>query len=222
MKSKSVRLLYFFLVAFIVLSNKSYSFSFKNKVIAKDTTHTQFIGGEKAFHRLLEKKIHYPKFCKENCIQGIVVISFEVDTLGNVNFINVVNSVHELLDEIAVNALKSTSGRWNPASINGHKVTETSRIPISFIYHDNECSEESIENFRKGTYYYEMDSLKLAEKYYLKSFRNNPQNITAIYNCSIIRLKLNDINGACNYLNYIKTLGRKDGDELIKQYCTEK
>jgi TonB family protein len=222
MKDKQLLFLYFLLLAFVTFNCKCFSFSLKKTMMNKDTIHAHFKGGEKALFKHLNKKIIYPEICKEQCIQGIVMISFEVDTLGNVASVNIVNSVHEILDDIAVKAVQSTSGKWIPCTFKNQKETESMRIPISFIFQDYFCSQESIENFKKGAYYYQMDSLALAEKFYLKSFRSNPQNITAIYNCSIIRLRLNDINGACNYLNYIKILGRKEGDELSKQYCPVK
>lgn len=47
----------------------------------------------------------------------------------------------------------------------------------------------------------------------------NPENINALYNRGVIKLKLKDNLGACHDWNAIKQSGNSDADKLLLQFC---
>ena len=95
----------------------------------------QFPGGERALMKFLQENVKYPPEAVKDSIQGRVVVKFIVDSLGYVGEIEVVRSVHELLDEEAVRVCK-TLPRFAPGRILGKAVNVWYTLPVTFKLQD--------------------------------------------------------------------------------------
>lgn len=92
----------------------------------------QFQGKDiKEFQKYVQSVLTYPPEAIELGLQGNVFIRFVIDEKGNITNINVVRGVHNLLDEAALKAVKS-SPKWTPGIQRGKPVKVTFTIPVRF------------------------------------------------------------------------------------------
>ncbi len=91
----------------------------------------QFPGGDAALFEYLADNIEYPAECEANGTQGRVLLTFIVETDGSITNVNVVKSVHPLLDDEAVGVIKSMP-KWIPGKQNGKAVRVKYTVPVSF------------------------------------------------------------------------------------------
>ena len=78
----------------------------------------------------LEDQTFYPLLERELGIEADVVLSFQVDRLGNVSNIIVTQSGGSLFNESAIDAVVNTE--WNPAMQNGNSIAVTFELPFEF------------------------------------------------------------------------------------------
>lgn len=76
-------------------------------------------------------QIKLPESMRENPVEGKVLISFVVDTLGKVTDIKVLESLNEELDAEVVRAV-SSSPAWTPGMKNGQKTAAVVNFPVIF------------------------------------------------------------------------------------------
>lgn len=91
----------------------------------------EFPGGTVALLEYLRKNIKYPAVCKENNVQGRVIVSFIIDTDGSITEAEVVRSVDPLLDAEALRTI-SKMPAWKPGRKNGNIVKVRYSVPINF------------------------------------------------------------------------------------------
>lgn len=82
----------------------------------------------------LASSLRFPEIAKSEGISGTVVLSFVVDTTGNVQNLAVEKGVHPSLDK---EALRVAAGmpKWIPAVFHGRKVSYYFHLPIKFSLH---------------------------------------------------------------------------------------
>ncbi|TND04265.1 MAG: periplasmic protein TonB [Bacteroidetes bacterium] len=85
----------------------------------------------KGLRPYLMSSLRYPQIPKEEGIQGTVVLSFVVDTNGDVKNLAVEKGVHPALDKEALRVARGMP-KWIPAITKGHKVSFLFRLPIKF------------------------------------------------------------------------------------------
>jgi TonB family protein len=90
-----------------------------------------FPGGERAFGEYLSKAIRYPKEAHDNKTQGRVIVSFIVETDGQLNDIKILRDIGGGCGEEAVRVL-SESPAWNPGIQNGKPVRVAYTMPVNF------------------------------------------------------------------------------------------
>ncbi len=90
-----------------------------------------FIGGYEQFNKFLVNNIKYPEICKENQIEGTVVLKFIVDKYGKINNITVAKHSDENLEKEVIRVLLK-SPKWNPARQNGKAVAMYFYLPFDF------------------------------------------------------------------------------------------
>ena len=89
----------------------------------------------KGISQFIIDNIRYPQTAFDNGIEAMVIVDFNVDTMGVVT--NVASKddgnarIQALVDE-AIRVVKATSGYWTPGYTNGKKVRMRMRIPITF------------------------------------------------------------------------------------------
>ena len=92
----------------------------------------EFPGGTDSLLDYLRKNIKYPALCRENNVQGRVVVSFIIDTDGSITEAEVVRSVDPLLDAEALRTI-SQMPAWKPGKKNGNIVRVRYAVPINFV-----------------------------------------------------------------------------------------
>ncbi len=85
----------------------------------------------RAFTQWVFERIKYPEQAKANKEEGRVVLSFEVDTEGNVTHVTVLKGVSEALNNEAIRVV-SSSPKWNPGQVDGQNVPVHFNFPINF------------------------------------------------------------------------------------------
>lgn len=101
-----------------------------------ETTHTPFIERAsyiKDWNMFLMNNLRYPKYPRDNEIQGKVIVEFTIEKDGNVSNIQIVKSVHPDLDAEVIRLIK-LAGKWNPGKLDGEAVRSILNLPISFRF----------------------------------------------------------------------------------------
>ena len=91
----------------------------------------EFPGGTAALLEYLRSNLNYPAGCRENNIQGRVLISFVVEKDGSISNTEVVKSVDEELDAEALRIV-SQMPNWKPGTQRGEAVRVKYTVPINF------------------------------------------------------------------------------------------
>lgn len=91
----------------------------------------EFPGGSQAFMNYISKSIRYPWICKEQKIQGDVLVGFIVEKDGSVSNVTVYKNIHANLDTEAVRIVKS-SPKWKPGTVDGEPVRIQMGVYVKF------------------------------------------------------------------------------------------
>ena len=91
----------------------------------------EFPGGTAALLEYLRKNIKYPAICRENNIQGRVIVWFVVNKDGGSVDPEVVKSVNPSLDKEAVRVI-SNMPPWKPGKQRGKPVRVKYTVPVNF------------------------------------------------------------------------------------------
>jgi TonB family protein len=94
----------------------------------------EFPGGQKALQDYLKGALRYPTAAREAEIQGTVYMGFVVETDGSISDVEVMRSVHPMLDAEAVRVI-SAMPHWIPGEQNQKKVRVRFALPINFRMH---------------------------------------------------------------------------------------
>ena len=92
----------------------------------------EFPGGTAALLEYLRKNIKYPAICRENNIQGRVLVTFIVNKDGAIVEPEVVKSVNPSLDKEALRVI-SQMPNWKPGSQRGKPVRVKYTVPVNLI-----------------------------------------------------------------------------------------
>ncbi len=87
----------------------------------------------------IKNNLVYPDSMVKNKIEALFMMQFTVDTSGKVSKIFTKDSIAAesmALYNEAVRVITLTSGKWNPATVNGVKKKMQMRIPIRFTLPD--------------------------------------------------------------------------------------
>ena len=100
----------------------------------------EFPGGTMALLEYLAKTLKYPQNCRDEKIQGRVLVSFIVEKDGSMTGFEVVKSVHPDLDAEALKVLKGMPA-WKPGTQHGEKVRVKFTVPVNFRLRAAETEE---------------------------------------------------------------------------------
>ncbi|MFD2514872.1 TonB family protein [Pontibacter locisalis] len=92
----------------------------------------QFKGGEEEMIKFLAQNIRYPKDAQAEGIEGLVVISFVVDSDGSLDNLKVLKGLTKSLDAEALRVIKLMEGKWQPGKQNGKDVAVQYTMPIRY------------------------------------------------------------------------------------------
>lgn len=88
-------------------------------------------GGENELYDFIKSNLNYPKRAYENSIEGIVVVFFNIDKLGNVYNINVTEKVDKDLDNEAIRIVNLLPD-FEPAMCNGEPIETSYSVFVEF------------------------------------------------------------------------------------------
>lgn len=94
----------------------------------------KFMGMDPAdgFRKFIATNLRYPEQAAESGASGRVIIQFTVMSDGSVQEIQIVRSIHPLLDQEAIRVVQS-SPNWTPGKVKGKNVAVMFTYPISFV-----------------------------------------------------------------------------------------
>lgn len=93
----------------------------------------EYEGGYEALYQLLFDNIQFPEtLLTESGINKKVVINLSVTELGEINEVKILHSPSKEIESEIRRVIKLTKGKWEPATIEGHPVTSTINLPITF------------------------------------------------------------------------------------------
>lgn len=100
-------------------------------VFEKVEKSAKFPGGSKAWLTYLSENLTYPKELSQQKFSGQVIARINIDKTGSVKEVEILKSLHPLLDEEVIRVIKK-SPKWKPAKQNGKNVPMYITQPISF------------------------------------------------------------------------------------------
>lgn len=107
-------------------------------------SHARYAKGEIALKNELLNHLQYPKGAKNWGVEGTIYVKIVVDDEGNIPFAttstNIETSADSYLDDLreqAVDAVKETSGDWEPAEVEGVEVASLAVVPVKFELMEN-------------------------------------------------------------------------------------
>lgn len=91
-------------------------------------------GGEKGFHQNLRTTIKYPAMAKEYHIKGKLLYCYEINELGMVENVQLINTGHKLLQEESERVIQVIfAGKaYQPAIYKGKPVRVKQYLPINY------------------------------------------------------------------------------------------
>lgn len=98
---------------------------------ARNEMEAEFPGGEKAWAEYLARSLKMPKELESQSLKGEVILRFTIAPTGKIDTVEIIKSLHPLLDAAAIKVLKK-SPKWKPAQQNGKKVKAIKTQPITF------------------------------------------------------------------------------------------
>jgi protein TonB len=103
----------------------------ENKVLDFAEINPEFPGGIDKMYAFLGKNLKYPRFLKENRIQGTVFVSFVVTRNGSIANIEILRSPHQDFDA-EVHRVLELMPQWKPGKQGGNEVNVRYKMPIKF------------------------------------------------------------------------------------------
>lgn len=91
----------------------------------------EFPGGSGAFMKWITNNIKYPSRAKSNKMKGKVVVSFLVDTQGDVQELKLEKVSNSILGDEVMKAMRRMP-KWKPGKQNGKPCTTMVAVPINF------------------------------------------------------------------------------------------
>ncbi|MBR5149153.1 MAG: energy transducer TonB [Bacteroidaceae bacterium] len=103
----------------------------ENSIFQVVETQPEFPGGMAELMKYLQKNIRYPQICKEQRVQGRVIVQFVVNTDSTITDVNVVKPVNPYLDKEAVRVVEAMP-KWIPGKLHGEPVRVRFTLPVTF------------------------------------------------------------------------------------------
>jgi TonB family protein len=103
----------------------------ESEIFYEIETQPEFPGGMPELMKYIQKNTRYPKECKEQGVQGRVIVQFVVNTDSTITDVNVVKPVNPYLDQEAVRVVKAMP-KWNPGKQRGEPVRVRFTLPVTF------------------------------------------------------------------------------------------
>jgi TonB family protein len=171
----------------------------------------------------LSKNLLIPDEAKEKCIVGKVLVRYTIDTIGNIDNVEIKYGIHPVLDNEAIRVIKLIK-HANPGTQNGKPVMMYFSQAINFqILGDcpngDAYFDAAVELYGKG-------KIDEALKNFQKAAKLNYADVQALLSVPSIYISRNASQEACPYLKQILDVshGQKldyDINALITKHCAQ-
>ncbi len=104
----------------------------EEKVLHTADRMPQYSGGYAGLTKAIEEKIVYPQSARNQGIQGIVLVGFVVNKIGEVKDVKILKKVHPDLDKEALRVVKALPHRWIPGNHKGKRVSVFYSVQVVF------------------------------------------------------------------------------------------
>ena len=120
----------------------------ENGVFYSVETQPEFPGGMAELMKYLQKNIRYPKVCKEQGLQGRVIVQFVVNTDSTISDVNVVKPVNPHFDKEAVRVVEAMP-KWKPGTQRGKPVRVRFTLPVTFRLPEDTVKVDAVSADKK-------------------------------------------------------------------------
>lgn len=97
-----------------------------------EKTDPSFPGGEKALDEFISTNLKYPEIAKENGVEGVVNVGFNVKIDGSIGAIKIIRLVDPDLEQESIRIVKLMP-KWIPATVDGKPVEAPAEVAVPFI-----------------------------------------------------------------------------------------
>lgn len=91
----------------------------------------QPVEGFSHLYKYFGAELKYPEAAIPDSIQGLITVTFVIDTHGKVGKISILNSLGPLFDAEAIRLVNNMPA-WHPATIDGKPITTKFSLPLNF------------------------------------------------------------------------------------------
>jgi TonB family protein len=124
-------------------TDKKIPYDTSNVVLVYPSQMAEYYKGENELNDFIFENLEYPDLAKKQHIQGVVQLSFIIETNGMISNIKIEKSVGAGCNEAAIDVIRQT--RWKPAIDKGKYVRSRYSYAINFSLNDNFKSNELSE-----------------------------------------------------------------------------
>ena len=116
---------------YVTITDDSFEKADENGIFQVVEEQPQFPGGMAALMEYLKKNVRYPATCKEQGLQGRVIVQFVVNSDGSICDEKLIKSVDPQLDAEALRVIRSMP-KWKPGMQKGKPVRVRYTLPVTF------------------------------------------------------------------------------------------
>jgi tetratricopeptide (TPR) repeat protein len=149
---------------------------------------------------------------------GQLVASFIVSKDGIADSLKILEGIDDIFNKRFAKIFTSERKSWKPAVLNGKYVAV--EMMIELRYSGSEVALRASDFSRDGSREYYNKNYAQAIYYFDKALENVPFDKDNLYKRGMCKMRLGNINGACEDWNKIKALGGVNNvDALLEKYC---
>ncbi len=116
---------------YVTITDDPFEKADENGVFQVVEEQPQFPGGMAALMEYLKKNVRYPAICKEQGLQGRVIVQFVVNPDGTISDAQVIKPVNPYFDKEALRVVNAMP-KWVPGKIRGKTVRVRFTVPVTF------------------------------------------------------------------------------------------
>ncbi len=169
------------------------------------------------FEDFVKENLEYPESMIKNKIEGEALIQFVIQPNGEITDIEVINSLCEDCDRELVALMKSTSGMWRPAEVDGKYAPVEKEVSIVFDLKDVSSGQYAIRKFNKGVEKYNEGKVKQAIRLYDEAMKYMPNHAGLVYMRGCANYEEGNLEAAMNDFKRVKRLKCSLADHYITE-----
>jgi hypothetical protein len=187
-----------------------------------------FLDPDNAAAQFISNNFYFPEHKA-----GDFYTRFIITKTGEIKGIEILSSTHEKYNDYLIKAIKSTQGKWLPATWEGKPVNTEIKMGFDMGWSEKNKSAVTIPKDtidpNESNYYLLQGNMSVEQKKYAAAIKNlsksldaDPRNIDAYYARAAVYAIIKDTVKMCGDLLQLKYLEQAKGTELWKKFCESK